>query len=138
AHGIVLAATDSDPYNALVARDLGAELGHHRAFQLAPTGEAASERGRLAFDRRAAYAFDGRAGLAYLDARLAEGWRVRATPLTKEYGWRELAASLGGRGMEAVPIGAVDASGRFRVFARSQAFVPARGSTMVYLAPASA
>ena len=134
-HGVVLAATDADAYNALVARELGAELGHHRAFQLAPTGEAATARSRLAFERRAAYAFDGRSGLADLEASLTEGSRIRATHLTREFGWRELEPRLAGRGGDALIVGAVDPHGQFRLFSPAQAFLPLRGWTVLSLGP---
>lgn len=134
-HGQVLAATDSDAYNALVARDLGAELGHHRAFQLAPSGEAATERSRLAFERRAAYAFDGDVSLERLDQLIAEGSRIHATRLSKEYGWREIEDRFVGRGGGSLLLGGVDPHGRFRLFSRTQAFLPLRGWTVLYLGP---
>ncbi len=134
-HGVVLAATDSDAYNALVARDLGAQFGHHRAFQLAPTGEAATERSRIAFERRAAYAFDGTTGLADLDDALSSGSRIHATRLTKEFGWHEFEARLLGRGGDSMMLGAVEPGGRFRVFAWQQPFIPQRGWTVLTLGP---
>ncbi|WP_062305697.1 cation:proton antiporter [Demequina subtropica] len=127
----VLAATDNDYYNALVARSLGTEYGFHRSFQLAPA-EGTGERRALTFERRASYAFDGRTDLATLDARVAEGWRIHATHLTKQYGLRELAQRFGGDA-DAIPVGAIDASGAFRLVSPDQRFLPLPGSTFLYL-----
>ncbi|WP_062518346.1 cation:proton antiporter [Demequina gelatinilytica] len=127
----VLAATDNDYYNALVARSLGTEYGFHRSFQLAPA-EGTGERRALTFERRASYAFDGRTDLATLDARVADGWRIHATHLTKQYGLRELAQRFGGDA-EAIPVGAIDASGAFRLVSPDQRFLPMPGSTFLYL-----
>ncbi|WP_062462458.1 cation:proton antiporter [Demequina soli] len=127
----VLAATDNDYYNALVARSLGTEYGFHRSFQLSP-GEGTGEKRALTFERRASYAFDGRSDLATLDAHVADGWRIHATRLTKQYGVRELIRRFGAEA-GSVPIGAVDASGAFRLFSPDQRFLPAAGSRFLYL-----
>ncbi|WP_062467559.1 cation:proton antiporter [Demequina maris] len=129
----VLAATDNDYYNALVARSLGTEFGFHRSFQIAPA-EGTGERRALTFERRASYAFDGFTDLATLDDRVAEGWRVHATHLTRQYGLRELADKVGG-GSGAIPLGAVDASGGLRLLSPDQRFIPPKGSTILYLGP---
>ncbi|WP_062314911.1 cation:proton antiporter [Demequina rhizosphaerae] len=131
--GHVLAATDNDYYNALVARSLGTEYGFHRSFQIAPA-EGTGERRALTFERRASYAFDGFTDLATLDARIADGWRIHATHLTRQYGLRELVEQVGG-GSGAIPLGAVDQSGALRLISPDQRFLPAKGSTVLYLGP---
>ncbi|WP_062290075.1 cation:proton antiporter [Demequina phytophila] len=132
----VLAATDNDYYNALVARSLGTEYGFHRSFQVAPA-EGTGERRALTFERRASYAFDGSTDLASLDAHVADGWRVHATHLTREYGRRELAQRLGGDA-DIIPLGAVDPAGALRLISPDQRFIPPKGSTVLYLGPGKA
>ncbi|WP_062383096.1 cation:proton antiporter [Demequina iriomotensis] len=129
----VLAATDNDYYNALVARSLGTEYGFHRSFQLSPV-EGTGEKRALTFERRASYAFDGRSDLASLDAHLADGWRIHATKLTKQYGPREFITRVI-VDERAVPLGAVDQSGGFRLYSPDQRFVPMPGLTFLYLGP---
>ncbi len=86
----VIAATDNDAYNTLVATNLGPEYGRDNVFQVAryaPAGkrhELPPTLGGRAF-------MDG-ASLADLNGRVQDGWRFSATPLTKEYGiedWRD-------------------------------------------------
>ncbi|WP_062519039.1 cation:proton antiporter [Demequina silvatica] len=132
----VLAATDNDYYNALVARSLGTEYGFHRSFQVAPA-EGTGERRALTFERRASYAFDGSTDLAGLDAHVADGWRIHATHLTREYGRRELAQRLGGDA-DVIPLGTVDPAGALRLISPDQRFIPPKGSTVLYLGPAKA
>lgn len=129
----VLAATDNDYYNALVARSLGAEYGFHRSFQMAQAD--GGHRTALAFEKRASFAFDGTTDLATLEAHLDAGWRIHGTHLTKQHGPRELFARLGS---DAVPLGGIDATGRFRIFAPGQRFLPTPGTTFLYLGPAAA
>ncbi|MDN4475198.1 sodium:proton antiporter [Demequina sp. SYSU T00192] len=129
----VLAATDNDYYNALVARSLGTEYGFHRSFQI-PPAEGTGERRALTFERRASYAFDGFTDLATLDERVADGWHVHATHLTRQYGLRELVDRVGG-GSGAIPLGAIDSAGGLRLLSPDQRFIPAKGSTILYLGP---
>lgn len=132
----VLAATDNDYYNALVARSLGTEYGFHRSFQI-PPAEGTGERQSLAFGRRASYAFDGHTDLAELDGRVEEGWRIRATHLTKQYGLLELARRLGDE-RDVVPIGAISSTGAFRMVSPDQRFLPGPGATVLFLGPSDA
>ncbi|MEI4261932.1 cation:proton antiporter [Roseovarius sp. D0-M9] len=88
--GRVITTSDNDAYNTLVATDLAPEFGRENVFQL--------KRAKQEYTRHALPATLGGRGIAdglrYLElARcMQEGWEVRATNLTKEYGleaWRE-------------------------------------------------
>ena len=82
-YGRVLAVSDNDAYNTLVATDLGPEFGRDNVFQLK---RAKQDSRRHALPST----LGGRAiagGLTYLDlaSKMSAGWRVRATNLTQDY-----------------------------------------------------
>jgi NhaP-type Na+/H+ or K+/H+ antiporter len=90
AYGAILAASDNDAYNTLVATDLAPEFGRENIWQLARHKE---DRARHALPTQlGGQTIDGNRTLAqYLDL-LAEGWIFRTTRLTEEYrldDWRE-------------------------------------------------
>lgn len=88
-YGRVLAVSDNDAYNTLVATDLGPEFGRDNVFQLKRTKQDSRRHALPA-------TLGGRAiagGQTYLDlaSKMSAGWRVRATNLTEEYtfeNWR--------------------------------------------------
>ncbi|MFV0303712.1 MAG: cation:proton antiporter [Paracoccus sp. (in: a-proteobacteria)] len=89
AYSAILAASDNDAYNTLVATDLGPEFGRDSIWQLARHKE---DRSRHALPSQlGGQSVAGNRTLAqYLDL-LAEGWSFRTTRLTEEYGledWR--------------------------------------------------
>lgn len=89
AYGAILAASDNDAYNTLVATDLAPEFGRDKIWQLARHKE---DRARHALPTQlGGRTIGGNRTLAgYLDY-LGEGWIFRATRLTEEYGiedWR--------------------------------------------------
>ncbi|MDO5756865.1 MAG: sodium:proton antiporter [Rhodobacterales bacterium] len=85
----IIATTDNDAYNTLVATDLGPEFGREYVYQLK---RAKQEQTRHALPAT----LGGRSiagGLNYwqLGHHIQNGWEVRATNLTEEYGpdkWR--------------------------------------------------
>ncbi|MDP5306741.1 cation:proton antiporter [Paracoccus spongiarum] len=90
AFGAILAASDNDAYNTLVATDLAPEFGRESIWQLARHKE---DRARHSLPSQlGGQAIEGNRTLAqYLDL-LAEGWVFRTTRLTQEYRlpqWRE-------------------------------------------------
>lgn len=89
AYGAILAASDNDAYNTLVATDLAPEFGREKIWQLARHKE---DRARHALPTQlGGQTIGGNRTLAqYLDL-LADGWIFRTTRLTEEYGlddWR--------------------------------------------------
>ncbi|WP_422072905.1 cation:proton antiporter [Tranquillimonas rosea] len=89
AYKIVVAATDNDAYNTLVATDLAPEFGRENVYQVA---REKSDTTRHALPA----SLGGRrfgAGATYnnLNRKVWNGWEVRITGLTEEYGlkrWR--------------------------------------------------
>lgn len=81
-YGAVLAASDNDAYNTLVATDLGPEYGRDMIWQIGRMKDASRHAlptqlgGRKLADNPT---FED------LNRRLAEGWQVRTTRLTEEY-----------------------------------------------------
>ena len=91
----MLAATDNDYYNALVARSLGADFEYHRTFQLATAGESTAVGRRMAFARRGSFAFDGHTNLSTLEEMHAKGWAFHSVVLRPEFDRDALVSHLG-------------------------------------------
>ncbi|HQU68278.1 MAG TPA: sodium:proton antiporter [Albidovulum sp.] len=127
----IIAATDNDPYNTLVTTDFGPEFGRENCWQIARTG---SESARHALPTQ----LGGRpfaAGRTYdeLEAMMAEGWTVRATRLTVEFGradWRAM-------NPEAVLLCTLDPRGTPRIHGGAKDPDLAPGSRVISLAPPS-
>ncbi|MCA0043674.1 cation:proton antiporter [Celeribacter litoreus] len=86
----LIAATENDAYNTLVATDLGSEFGRDQVWQLS---RVKGEQARHALPTT----LGGRpfgAGRTYgdLDDLMRKGWKVKVTPLSEEFGfddWKE-------------------------------------------------
>ncbi len=83
----LLAATDNDAYNTLVATDFAPEFGRDRTWQI---GRAKAEKSRHALPTQ----LGGRpfaSGRTYddLDKLLADGWTLRVTKLSEEFGMKD-------------------------------------------------
>lgn len=93
AYPVVLAASDNDAYNTLVGTDMGPELGREAVWQISRVRDEA---------RHALPAQLGGQGLRgqptfdLVNRRLAEGWTLRSTRLTEEYGWDDWMADRPG------------------------------------------
>lgn len=127
-HGFstLLAASENDAYNALVAADLGPEMGSHRILRTAPMGKQRAARGPVLLD-------SGRS-VDQLQQQLASGWTFRRTRITEKFSLDDYRASLGPGG----EIVAVDRDGAVSFVARGLrpaiqsgdsviAFVPPKG-----------
>lgn len=101
AYGAILAASDNDAYNTLVATDLAPEFGREKIWQLARHNE---DRARHTLPTQlGGQPIAGNRTLAgYLDL-LAEGWIFRTTRLTEQYGLKEWRAARAG----AIPLATV-------------------------------
>jgi CPA1 family monovalent cation:H+ antiporter len=129
----VLAASDNDYYNALVARELGRQFEYHRTFQLATHAESGNERRRLGFTSRGSFAFDGIVDFPTMARRYDEGWRFHVTKAGREFPRERFERALTEAG--AVPIGAIDEQGLLRLWSPDQPFRPKRDSRVIYFAP---
>lgn len=134
----LLCATDNDYYNALVCRTKGALFGHHRTFQLATHQQSRQEHKRLALQRRGYYAFDAETDFHTLDARMGEGWAVRATKLTADFDFAQLSAQLDERDPGWVLLAIVSAGGTLRMYSAELPFTPEPGATVLHFSPVPA
>ncbi|WP_410219556.1 cation:proton antiporter [Paracoccus sp. (in: a-proteobacteria)] len=88
AYPTVLAASDNDAYNTLVATDMGPDLGREFVWQLSRVRDQSRHAlpAQLGGQR-----LEGRPTFDLVNQRLADGWTLRSTRLTEEYdldAWR--------------------------------------------------
>lgn len=93
AYPTVLAASDNDAYNTLVATDLGPDLGREAIWQISRQRD--QSRHALPAQLGGQRMF-GRPTFEVLNQRLADGWTLRSTRLTEEYGLKSWAAERPG------------------------------------------
>ena len=123
----VIAATDNDAYNTLVATDLAPEFGRENVFQV-----RREKSGSLRHSLPASLGgrdFGGGMTEAEWAARLAEGWAFRVTRLTEEFTlarWRE-------RWPEAVAVALIGPKGTVRLPAPGAELKAGAGTRIVSL-----
>ena len=125
----LLAATDNDAYNTLVATDFAPEFGRDRTWQI---GRAKSDKSRHALPTQ----LGGRpfaAGRTHdaLDGLIEEGWSFRATKLSEEFAmadWRE-------KRPDAILLGTIGPKGTLRLLAGDKDPEVAAGHRLVFLLP---
>ncbi|MGQ3485984.1 cation:proton antiporter [Roseovarius pacificus] len=130
-YGRIMAVSDNDAYNTLVATDLAPEFGRDNVFQLR---RAKQESRRHALPST----LGGRVvagGLTYLElaSKMSAGWKVRATNLTEEFtfeDWRN-------RNPEAVALAEHDEGGELRLVPDDGEPRKTKGTTLLSLAPKS-
>lgn len=106
AYSAILAASDNDAYNTLVATDLAPEFGREFIWQVARNKE---DRARHVLPTQlGGKSIDGNHTLAQYLENLAEGWIFRTTRLTEAYGLEEWKTARKG----AVPLAVVQ-NGKF-------------------------
>ncbi|QFT95790.1 K(+)/H(+) antiporter NhaP [Roseovarius sp. THAF8] len=82
-YGVVLAISDNDAYNTLVATDLAPEFGRENVYQLGRAKQD-SKRHELPASLGGRIVAQGR-GYTELAGKMVQGWEVRATNLTEDY-----------------------------------------------------
>jgi NhaP-type Na+/H+ or K+/H+ antiporter len=128
-YGKVIAASDNDAYNTLVATDLAPEFGRDNVFQLK---RAKQDSRRHALPST----LGGRAiagGLTYYEiaAKMNAGWGVRGTTLSEDFTldqWQET-------NPDAILLAEVPAGGNLRVLAESVAPKAGPGARVLALMP---
>jgi CPA1 family monovalent cation:H+ antiporter len=132
----LLAATDNEFYNALVCKAQGRHFGHHRTFQLATELPSGQSLNGMQLQQRGFFAFDPGATVDVLSQRLAQGWTIQSTRLTKNHGWAEMSERLGEPGQDWLLLGGVSPTGAFRLYSKDQKFKLEAGWTAMFFAPA--
>ena len=127
--GTIVATSDNDAYNTLVATDLAPEFGRDNVFQLKRPKQQQSRHALPS-------TLGGRpicGGLRYLEIaqHMQNGWGVRATELSKEFGmeqWRE-------RNPEAITLAEIVPGRSLRILAEDAKPHAEAGTTLLFLAP---
>jgi hypothetical protein len=125
----IIAASDNDSYNTLVATDLAPEFGRDKVWQL-PRHKSESQRHALPVTLGGRRLGDGRTHDDY-ETLLAEGWSVRTTKLTEEYSfdaWRK------DRPLS-VLLCVISANGELRFVGAGSKQVPGVGARLIALSP---
>ena len=108
----LIAATDNDAYNTLVATDIGAEFGRDQVWQLA---RHKGEKERHALPTQlGGRAFGAGKSFADLEVLMQDGWRVSVTRLSDEYAFEDWHAAR----PQALLLGRLSADGIFKRFLR--------------------
>ncbi|KFE34431.1 cation:proton antiporter [Thioclava atlantica] len=131
-YSTLLAATDNDAYNTLVATDLAPEFGRDKVWQL-PRQKDDRERHALPTQLGGRRFGDGRTLQGWED-RLAEGWRFRVTRITEEYGLPEWRAKR----PRAEPLMVVSPKGDLRFVTDPEALKVEPGGRIISLLPPEA
>ncbi|MFD0858176.1 cation:proton antiporter [Roseovarius aquimarinus] len=127
--GRVIATSDNDAYNTLVATDLAPEFGREHVYQL--------KRAKQEQTRHALPATLGGRSIAgelrYLELaqHMQSGWEVRATNLTEEYGleaWRE-------DNPDSIPLAEILPGRALRILAADAEMKPQAGMRLLALSP---
>ena len=128
--GRVIATSDNDAYNTLVATDLAPEFGRENVYQLK---RAKQEQTRHALPPT----LGGRSiagGLRYLELsrHMQAGWEIRATNLTEEYGldaWRQ-------DNPASIPLAEITPGRALRILADDAELKAGAGMRLLALSPA--
>ena len=120
--GRIVAVSDNEAYNTLVATDLAPEFGRDNVFQLK---QAKQEKRRHALPPT----LGGRpfaAGMSFLEIarHMRDGWSVKSTALTEEFtleNWRET-------NPDAVPLAELDDQGALRLLDENARLKAASGN----------
>lgn len=132
AYSTLLAATDNDAYNTLVATDLAPELGRDKVWQM-PRQKDDRERHALPTQLGGRRFGAGRT-LEGWESLLAEGWTFRVTKITEEYGlpqWREKRPKV-------QPVMVIARSGDLRFVVDAEAMKVESGGRIISLLPPEA
>lgn len=129
AYETVIAATDNDAYNTLVATDLGPEFGRENVYQL--TRET-SDSARYALPPKLGGRAIG-AGETYWDLqrRMWDGWEFRSTTLSEEFtleDWRD-------KHPEGIPVADIGPRGTLRFLGPDDEPKDAKGTKLIAMLP---
>ncbi|MGH1329294.1 MAG: cation:proton antiporter [Paracoccaceae bacterium] len=128
-YSTIIAATDNDPYNTLVATDLAPEFGRDNVWQIA---RLKSDNKRHALPAQlGGRSFGGGKTFRELDDLAREGWRFTVTKLSEEYTypqWREERA-------DAILLGKITKAGELKRIPKLEAEKFAPGVRLLSFGP---
>ncbi|RLC57733.1 MAG: hypothetical protein DRI30_03740 [Chloroflexi bacterium] len=111
--GRILAMTPNDEVNTLAVQRFIEHFGRAEVYQLAPKGDAESEKRSVPREQRGRVLFDTTLTYQRLDEAFKAGARVKATQLSEQFTLEDLAAQHG----NVVPMFLVSPNGAVSVFA---------------------
>lgn len=126
----IICASDNDAHNTLVATDLAPEFGRDNVFQLRRVREGSSRHALP--PTLGGRAIGGDMTFFEVNARLAEGWEFRVTPITEEFGYDQWRAE----NPEGIAHALLTAEGRLRVLGPESKISPVAGARLLALVPA--
>lgn len=128
-YATIVAVTDNDAYNTLVATDLAPEFGRDNVYQVARS-KADSQRHALP-TTLGGRGFAGGETFNGFARKIAEGWAFRVTRLTKEYTLENWQAARPGAQVIAI----VAPSGAIRLVASNDNLKAGEGSHIISMLP---
>lgn len=128
---VLVAATDNEAYNALVCNEFAHEIGRDAVYQL---GDAVNEDDRHAIPEslRGRAIFEAGFGVEDVNARTAQGWKLRKTKLSEEFTFQDALAKLP---EDSHLLLLLRESGRVRFFTHAARPSPVAGDTVISFAP---
>ena len=128
-YGRILAISDNDAYNTLVATDLAPEFGRENVFQLGRT-KSDSKRHTLP-PSLGGQVFGG--GLTFLEiaSKMAQGWDVRVTLLTDDFGKSDWQS----QNPDGLPLGLYRSEGGLRLLANAPEWDLKPETELIWLGP---
>ncbi len=125
----IVAATDNDAYNTLVATDLGPEFGRNQVFQVM---RERSDNVRHALPQTlTGKPFGPEETWAGLNRMIAEGWTFRLTRLTEEFTFKDWREKRPG----AIIVARLGAKGDLALIRKDEAVKPAPGVRVMSMLP---
>ncbi|WP_232332888.1 cation:proton antiporter [Novosphingobium aquimarinum] len=122
----VIAASDSDAYNAFVCAELGPELGYDKVLQIAPDkrdGMTQPKGGTV---------FPSPVDIYQLQTRATEGWTFSPTRITQEYDFDAFQANLSDGDLA---FAVVRANGTYEIFSSVRSPAVGDGDTVITFVP---
>lgn len=127
----IVAATDNDPYNTLVATDLAPEFGRENIYQVARDGAANARHALPA--TLGGRTFAGEASYNELNRLMWQGWTFRITKLTEDYTAEDWRAAR----PDARLLGWIDTDGEIHFVSQDEEIQPVPGIRLISMLPAS-
>jgi len=133
--GRMLALAPQGELNALASLRYRAEFGPGAVYTLQTAAEAETEKRRISSRHRGRPLFSTDATFSKLASLLSQGGKIRATHLTETFDFHAYQEKLGHK---AIPLMALDAKERLRLFVADGELTPGAEWTVISLVPADA
>lgn len=133
--GRLLAMTPNDEANSLAALHLLEVFSRRDVFQLSPTARESQREGRVPHGLSGRILFGEDCTHRVLNERVENGWKIRSTPLTDQFGFEQFLEQHGG---EAIPLFRISSARTVTPFTAEGDLSPGIGDTVISLMPQKA